>query len=268
MADRLFGAALADFITAFGEAGFIYEDDEGTPTVTTREGRVLLVPTPADTEGDPLITVKVFDAIDGTQLDELYDSTGAEVSELTIPTAWLNLGQILQFTVRDTETQSPPAGDVWLTTNEETGPWARAMPFTAELFTRLAAAEETLADLTTGDLTDFDLTDRADGKYVKFDNATGKNVYADPAGSGTVTGVNGQEPVDGEVTLGADDVGAATAADMAVVKSKGLIMLMYTGTGYPAKPSGFDLAVRSGPTFPTEQRAAGDVFLQWEQEAP
>lgn len=182
MADRLYGADLAAFITAFGEAAFIYEaDGEGTPVVTTRQGRQLLVPTPAGTVGDPVITLKVFtDKVDGTQLTELLDDEGAEASVLTVSAAWLTLGQILQFTVID-----GPAGDVWLTTNESTGPWARAMPFTAEIFARLAAAE---APKATTDLTDVSATPPTDGQYRKYVSGTGEWTPATPPGGASQLG--------------------------------------------------------------------------------
>lgn len=256
MADRKYGAALADFIIAFGDAAFIYEDVAGTPTVTTREGRQVLVPTPTGEAGDEVITVKVFDAPSGgTQLTDLLDHTGASVSVLTVPMEWLNLGQILEFTVNNA-----PDGDVWLTVDETTGPWGRAVPFTAELFTRLAAAE---AAKSTADLADWSSTAPADGQGPRWNESLGVWEPATPDGTGTVTSVAGQLPDGaGAVSLVPGDINAATAADMTVLKTRGYVLCKHTGTGYEPKPSGFTYAIRVGDPEPVSNVVDYDIWLK------
>lgn len=260
MTDRLYGAALADFVIAFGDTGFIYEDEDGTPTVTTREGRQVLVPTPAGTSEDPVITVQVYDAKDGTQLTDLLDDQGNAVEELTVPTAWLNLGQILQFTVKDA-----PDGDVWLTTNAATGPWARAVPFSAEVFQRLTEVEGALSGLELDHLVNVDAEGKQDGDSLRWNNSTGQWEPSTPAGTGTVTKVAGVSP-DGDGLISVSALLAAlglssAGSDLAALKANVKVVRKQTGSGYASK-SIFTYAEFQGVATPVTGVVDGDSWLQ------
>lgn len=243
MVDRMFGAALADFVIEFGELADIITE-AGTPA--GGQGHLVLVPRPTGESEDPLITIKVFDAPSGTQLVDLLDADANEVDVLTVPNTWLHMGQILVFTVLDA-----PDGDVWLTANDSTGPWFRAMPFTAEIFARLVALEEGRA---TVNLTDWSDTPAEDGQFAQYDAETGQWTPVDVIPGGLELG---------DLT-NVDDTGAE--AGQALVKLSGggyafaTLVATATWASVTGKPTTFPPVVGAGPA----DAKPGDWLPGWD----
>lgn len=63
----------------------------------------------------------------------------------------------------------------------------------------------------------------------------------------------------------AEEQANAVAAELATVKTQMPVLLLHTGSAYPAKPAGFALAIRIGPTQPTSNVVDGDIWLQPEE---
>jgi hypothetical protein len=245
----------ADFGLGFGEEVPLL-DEAGAP-IGELVGRTAVVPSAS-------ISFQVCTSDDfGDLTTDLLDGEGAAITVWSTSEDFVTLG-------RGPILQGPDdhVGPLYLTPDAGTT-FYRIEPDSTEVYARLAAAEAALADLTTADLTDFDLDDRADGKFVAFDNASGKNVYVDAAGTGTVTSVAGVDPDDGDIpaadlkaSLGAAD--ATTMANfMTLVQGRLYILCApLTGGGYASKPAGWTNGIRPGAEQPAAQLAQWDIWLR------
>jgi len=246
----------ADFGMGFGEEVPLL-DEAGDPVSGDPVGRVAVVPTAALS-----FEVCTSDSY-GDVTTDLLDGEGSSIStwDTSEDFATLGRGPILQG-------PDDHVGPLYLTADAG-ATFYRIEPDSTEVYARLAAAEAALAGLTTADLTDFDNTDRADGKFVAFDNDTGKNVYVDAAGTGTVTSVAGVDPEDGDVpaadlksALGAAD--ATTVGNFITLAQSRLYILCapLPGGGYASKPAGWVNAIKPGAEQPASQLTTWDIWLR------
>lgn len=63
----------------------------------------------------------------------------------------------------------------------------------------------------------------------------------------------------------AEEAVTAMSADVATLKTRGLVVLVDTGSGYPPKPAGFTCALRIGANPPVSGVVDGDIWFQPEQ---
>lgn len=194
MANRRYAGMPADFAMALGAKADLV-DGAGAPIPdpenpsSNLKGWAVLVPDLPD-------TFDVYDG-EGNQLTELLDHDGDAVSVITASAVFETAGQMLTFTVVDSETQTPPEGDVFLVGAGDTvfvDPTFRLSPFSDELFQRIAELEQFRA------LFDEEDWPPAAGASWVWSADDGKFVRG-AAGIGTVTSVAEIEPEAGNVPL-------------------------------------------------------------------
>src|SRR5690625_2846804 len=254
MARLTHGGTPADFVVSPGALADVV-DDAGAPVEPAAQGWAALLPSFSG-------SFDVYDSAGGTQLTDLISGTGDPVSVIEFSGSFDDAGQLPTF-----EGPDDYEGDVYLTPTGGDGTrWVRVPPSTDSLFSRVGAVEDAVDGLTTRDLDDVSATAPTDGQVLAWSFDDGEWQPRTAAGTGTVQSVNGATPdSNGDIDLGPSDVGAATAADMAVARASMPVVLMESAGGYPPKPSGFAHAIRIGSTQPTSQVTDGDIWLQPEQ---
>ncbi|HEX6969099.1 MAG TPA: hypothetical protein VF174_09855 [Micromonosporaceae bacterium] len=127
MARLLYGGTPADFAVALGSSVQIPD------VIPEATGRTALIPEGA-------VVFNVYDSVDGNQVTDLLDESGSPISTVSTSVELGDLGRVPAFYGPDNYT-----ADLWLTTDGTV--YYRIPPSTTDLFVRLAAAEENLAQL-------------------------------------------------------------------------------------------------------------------------
>lgn len=241
-----YGGTPADFAIQLGADADVV-DELGVPTGT--QGSAVLVPVLAQ-------TFDLYEPDLVTPVTDLLDEVGTPITQITSETDFGARGTIPRF-------QGPDGYEYDLWASADAITFYRIPPSVDTLYDRVGVVETDLGDLTTAELSDVSDTLPTNGQILVFNDTLGLWEPGAAVGTGTVTSVAGVLPDGaGDVDLTPVAIGAASAADMDTVKAGMLIVLLDSGSGYPAKPPGFTHALFIGATQPVTGVTDGDVWLQ------
>jgi hypothetical protein len=242
VARLLYGGTPADFAVALGASEVIPGSDPAA------NARPALLP-------EDSVTFLIYDGPGGTQITDLLDASLLPITEVSTSEDLDTLASVPVFYGPDLYTD-----DLWASADATN--FYRLAPSTATAYERLLTVETDVATLAIGDLVDVDMTGAATGEILTVQ--PDGSIAPGAAGSGSVSSVNGIDPVAGDVTLEPGDLipAAATASGLVAVADIVGARLLQSGSGYPARPSAAQYAIYIGTATPSTGVQNGDIWLQ------